>query len=112
MGEIHKRLVIYRTGNDKRPFIKWIGSLKDSKVRGIIKNRLDRLENGVYGDCEPVGEGVKELRIHFGPGYRIYFGEDEATIVVILCGGPKSSQRKDIVAAKSYWADYKERKKQ
>lgn len=95
MGEIHKRLVIYRTGNDKKPFVEWIYSLKDSKVRGVIKTRLDRLENGAYGDCEPVGDGVKESRIHFGPGYRIYFGEDETTIVIILCGGSKSSQRKD-----------------
>lgn len=70
MGEIHKRLVIYRTGNDKRPFIEWIDSLKDSKARGIIKNRL---ENGVYGDCEPVGEGVKEFTNSFRAGLQNLF---------------------------------------
>lgn len=59
-------------------------------------------------NCEPVGEGVLELRIFFGPGYRVYFGEDEGHIVVLLCGGDKSSQKRDIQTAKDYWKEYKE----
>jgi putative addiction module killer protein len=67
-----------------------------------------RLESGLYGDCEPVGEGVSELRMFFGPGYRVYFGEDGDDIVILLCGGDKSSQRRDIKAAKAYWKEYKD----
>ena len=67
---------------------------------------MRRLERGLYGDCEPVGEGVLELRMFFGPGYRVYFGEDAENIVVLLCGGNKVSQKQDIRAAKKYWKDY------
>jgi len=66
----------------------------------LIAARLDRLAYGLLGDVEPVGEGISELRIHFGPGYRVYFRKRGSTVIVLLCGGNKSSQAKDIKAAK------------
>jgi putative addiction module killer protein len=75
-------------------------------VRQRILARLRRLEQGNYGDCEPVGDGVSELRMFFGPGFRVYFGEDAGNIVVLLSGGDKKSQQKDIIQAKVYWEEY------
>ncbi len=69
--------------------------------------RIGRLEYGLYGDCESVGDGVSELRIFLGPGYRVYFAEEVRHIVVLLCGGDKSTQDKDIKTAKTYWKEYK-----
>jgi|SRR5204863_3770210 len=81
-------------------FQKWRIRLKDAKVRALIASRLDRLAFGHAGDVEPVGDGISELRIHYGPGYRIYFQKRGKTIIVLLCGGDKSTQAKDIKAAK------------
>ena len=81
-------------------FRKWRVLLKDERVRGLIASRLDRLSFGHAGDVEPVGQGISELRIHYGPGYRIYFHKRGDTIIVLLCGGDKSTQAKDIKAAK------------
>jgi putative addiction module killer protein len=81
-------------------FRKWRLRLKDHRVRAIIASRLDRLAQGYAGDAEPVGEGISELRIHYGPGYRVYFQRHGSTIVVLLCGGDKSTQAKDIKMAK------------
>ena len=74
-----------------------------------ILARLERLKSGNLGDCRSVGSGVFELRLDFGPGYRIYFGQVSNTIVLLLCGGDKSSQTRDIERAKTYWLEYKER---
>jgi len=82
-------------------------SLEDRKGRSVIRARLDRLEAGNPGDHRSVGEGVQELRIDFGPGYRVYYGEEGSTIVIVLCGGDKSSQEKDVRKAQEYWADYR-----
>lgn len=81
-------------------FRKWWVKLKDERVRGLISSRLSRLAFGLAGDVEPVGEGVSELRIHFGPGYRVYFKRQGVALVFLLCGGDKSSQHKDIETAK------------
>jgi putative addiction module killer protein len=81
-------------------FRKWRTRLKDERARILIASRLDRLAFGLAGDAEPVGQGVSELRIHHGPGYRIYFQKRGGTIIVLLCGGDKSTQAKDIKAAK------------
>jgi len=70
---------------------------------------LLRVEAGNFGDCEPVGDGVTELRIHVGAGYRVYFGRHGKTVVILLCGGDKGSQAADIKRAKDYWADWKRR---
>lgn len=82
-------------------------TLRDQKGRRAILKRVGRLEYGLYGDCEPVGEGVSELRLFIGPGYRVYFGEEADHIIVLLCGGDKSTQDKDIKTAKEYWKEYK-----
>ncbi len=81
-------------------FRKWRMQLKDERVRGLIASRLDRLSFGHAGDIEPVGQGVSELRVHYGPGYRIYFHKRGNTVIVLLCGGDKNTQVKDIKMAK------------
>jgi len=80
-------------------FRKWRTKLKDDRARAVIASRLDRLAFGHAGDAEPVGKGVSELRIHYGPGYRVYFQRRGDTIVVLLCGGDKGSQASDIQTA-------------
>ena len=81
-------------------FRKWWTKLKDERARGVIFARLDRLAYGHHGDVEPVGDGVSELRIHYGPGYRVYFQRRGNLIIVLLCGGDKGSQNRDIRVAK------------
>ncbi len=100
----------YLTRKGKSPFADWLISLRDVKARAIIRVRLDRLRLGNWGDCKSVGAGVQELRVDFGPGYRVYFGQDGDILVLLLCGGTKKSQPKDIQKAKEYWQDYQERK--
>lgn len=81
-------------------FRKWRLRLKDERTRALIASRLDRLAFGHAGDVKPVGDGISELRIHYGPGYRIYFQKRGKTIIVLLCGGDKSTQTRDITTAK------------
>jgi len=100
---------LYENAIGKSPFHEWLIGLKDKKARHVIRARLDRLAYGLAGKCEPVGAGVFELKIYFGPGYRIYFGQAGQTVVVLLCGGDKSTQSKDIETAKSFWSDFKRR---
>ena len=87
-------------------FRKWRLQLKDDRVRALIASRLDRLSFGHTGDAEPVGQGISELRIHYGPGFRIYYQKRGNTIIVLLCGGDKSSQAKDIKTAKKLAAEW------
>lgn len=102
-----KTLIVYVDEYGNEPYVDWIDNLRDKMARKRIQSRLRRLETGLYGDCEPVGGGVFELRLFFGPGYRVYFGEDGDNIVVLLCGGDKSTQKQDIEAAKVYWKECK-----
>lgn len=81
-------------------FAKWEGRLRDKRARTIIATRLARLAYGLPGDVEPVGEGISELRIHYSPGYRIYFQQRNAVLIVLLCGGDKKTQARDIATAK------------
>jgi len=106
---IHKILRNYVTPFGEIPFLRWFNNLKDPVTRLRIRRRLDRIEQGNFGDCEPIGEGVSELRLFFGPGYRIYFAEWDDTIIILFCAGNKSSQKKDIKLAKAYWQELKER---
>lgn len=88
-------------------FRKWQRKLKDETAKALIAARLLRLANGIAGDVAPVGEGVSELRIHYGPGYRIYFKQSGTEIIVLLCGGDKQSQQRDIKTAKALAADWR-----
>lgn len=89
-------------------FLKWRTRLRDERVRALIASRLDRLAFGHAGDVEPVGHGISELRIHYGPGYRIYFHKRGQMIIVLLCGGNKSTQARDIKTAKRLAAEWSE----
>lgn len=80
-------------------FDKWFNALRDRKAKTLVQIRIDRMEDGNFGDCQPVGNGVSELRIHHGAGYRIYFKRSGLEIIVLLVGGDKSSQPKDIKMA-------------
>lgn len=101
-----KHVVIFAKSNGKEPFTDWLYGLRDVMGRKRILARVSRLQQGNYGDCEPVGEGVSELRLFFGAGYRVYFGEHDNNLVVLLSGGDKDSQQKDIEQAKNYWQEY------
>ncbi len=104
-----RELRVYVTEEGREPFSEWLASLRDIKARAKIRVRLDRVSLGNLGDCHGVGEGVQELRIDYGPGYRVYCAQDGATIVLLLCGGDKSTQAKDIETAKRYWSQYRGR---
>jgi len=82
-------------------FAGWLAELADEKAKGLITQRLRRAEEGHFGDVERVGDGVSEMRIHYGPGYRLYFTMRGRVVIVMLCGGDKGSQRRDIARAKS-----------
>lgn len=102
-------LLEYVTEEGVNPFHTWLNSLKDRVARARIRVRLNRVRLGNFGDCKPVGKGVNELRVDYGPGYRVYYGKAETSIVILLCGGSKKSQTKDIHLAQAYWADFQRR---
>jgi len=81
-------------------FAKWMKGLKDRKTRLVINARIRRISVGNFGDSKPVGSGISELRIDYGPGYRVYFTQEGKEIIILLCGGNKSSQSRDIETAK------------
>lgn len=89
-------------------FRRWRKKLGDERARAIIAARLARLAYGHAGDAQSVGEGVSELRIHYGPGYRVYFQRRSAAIIVLLCGGDKATQAKDIETAKRLAKDWRD----
>ncbi len=99
----------YQTAAGERPFVEWLEDLNDRQARTRIEARLARVAVGNFGDVEPVGEGVMELRIDWGPGYRVYFARVGQVIVLLLCGGDKRTQQRDINRAKEYFEDYKAR---
>jgi len=86
--------LFYQDKNGAEPFTNWLHGLKDGTARRQILTRLRRLEQGNFGDCKPVGDGISELRLFFGAGYRVYFGEDKQTIVITLCGGAKPARKR------------------
>ena len=104
-------LKIYETHSGTEPLTDWLKSLKDQKARIAIRMRLDRMRLGNFEYCEPVGEGVSEMKIDLGPGYRVYYGMIGRTIVLLLCGGDKKTQDKDIRRALEFFRDHKQREK-
>lgn len=101
MHNVHPRQVeFYRTSKGKEPVSEWLVSIQDRSTQDRILARLERLESGNLDDYRSVGSGVFELRFQFGSGYRIYFGETDSRIILLLCAGDKSSQTRDIERAK------------
>lgn len=104
-----RRVEIYETESGDAPYEIWFDGIRDAKTQGRIKARIARVRLGNLGDCDAVGDGVSELVLDFGPGYRIYFAQVDKVIVLLLCGGDKSTQKTDIATAKKHWADYQAR---
>src|SRR4051812_1766241 len=102
-------LRIYQTAVGERPFVEWLDALVDRQARARIDARLARVSGGNLGDVVPAGEGVMELRIDWGPGYRVYFARLGQVIVLLLCGGDKRTQQRDIKRAKAYFEDFRTR---
>lgn len=100
-----KEIKIYTAEDGTKPFVDWLESL-DKTIRYRVKERLDRVRLGNFGDHKFIADGVYELRLVFGSGYRIYYGNQGDLLVLLLCGGDKSSQKKDIKKAIEYLKDY------
>ena len=99
----------YQTAEGRVPYSEWLRDM-DSSTAGRVSAYVDRIKSGNFGKSEPVGQGVSELKIDFGPGYRVYYIRDGSMVVVLLCGGDKSSQQADIRQAHEFAADYRRRK--
>lgn len=104
-----KSVLVYRTREGRLPFDEWLRDLGDANAVARVLARLGRVRRGSLGDCKPVGEGVSELRVDYGPGYRVYFSQKGQTLVILLCGGNKRTQDRDIRLAQQYWNDYQQR---
>jgi putative addiction module killer protein len=100
-------VIVYADNKGKEPFTNWLNALSDARTRRRVIMRLRRVEQGYFGDCKHLLDGVFELRFFFGSGYRIYYGKDGDKLVVLLCGGDKSTQQKDILKALNFWNEYK-----
>jgi len=100
----------YVTKEGKKPYDKWLWKLKDLRAKARVAARVDRAARGNFGDYRDLNSGVFELKDDFGPGYRIYFGIDGDEVIILLAGGDKRTQRRDILKAKEYWSDYLSRK--
>ena len=101
----------YRAATGREPFSEWLASLRDRQAKARVLARLERLGVGNFGDCKFLRDGVRELRVDWGPGYRVYFAREGQTVVVLLCGGDKRKQDADIKKAVTLWQEYENRKK-
>jgi putative addiction module killer protein len=107
MNTPETKVLVYSTRDGRCPFDEWLLALKDVRAIDKVDARVARLRAGNFGDCKPVGEGVLELRVHYGPGYRIYCGRRGRAVVLLLCAGDKQSQSRDIARAKRYWREHR-----
>ncbi len=107
-----RTIIVYADGNGKEPVTDWLETFKDKRMRTRILRRINRIEQGIFGDHRHImgGEGVWEIRLDFGPGYRLYYAEDGVTVVLLICAGEKKSQNRDIKKAISCWRDYRVKK--
>lgn len=106
---MYKEIRYFQTNIGRKPFIEAVDAIKDKTLKAQINNRLARVSLGNYGDYKSLGDGIYELRIHYGGGYRVYFSEVDKTIILLLMAGPKRTQSKDIKIAKAYWAEFQEK---
>ena len=104
-----KELRVFETVDGRRPFDQWLDSLRDKLTVARIASRLNRVALGNLGDVKSIGGGVSELRLAFGSGYRVYFGQDGDRIILLLCGGDKGTQERDIRVARIYLEEYRRR---
>jgi len=102
-------LVNYKTLEGREPFQRWFGDL-DVHAAAKVTTALKRIAAGSFSDVKPVGSGVLERRIDWGPGYRVYFGRHGSRLVILLAGGTKQRQQQDIAVARARWADFKRRR--
>ena len=102
-------VLIYQSTYRRKPFLDWLEALKDRQARARIRTRINRLALGNVGDHRALEGGIVELRIDWGPGYRVYFARAGNAILLLLCGGDKATQQRDIEHAKTYFQDYKAR---
>ena len=109
MEPVERELDYYHMADGRVPYWDWYRSLRDTKTRETVNVRLARVRVGNFGHCEPVGEGVVELKIDYGSGYRVYLGQVGLRMVFLLTGGDKYTQDKDIRKAKVFWHDYQAR---
>jgi len=105
--EVKYIIKLYEDKKGEEPFVLWISSLKDISMQARVKNRIKRIQLGNFGDCKSIDKSIFELRLNFGPGYRVYFAKESNVVVLLLCGGNKKTQNKDIKKAKMYWDNYK-----
>lgn len=103
MTETPYQLEYYLEDNGSAPFAEWLSGLRDRNAHARISARLNRLKLGNFGIAKSLGDGVNELKIDYGPGYRLYYAMNGKTVVLLLIGGDKSTQTQDIKVAKSYW---------
>lgn len=101
------QLLRYRRADGREPFTEWLEAICDKATQARIRLRLRQVEAGNFGDFQPVGEGVIELRIHVGAGFRVYCGRHGSSIVLLLSGGDKGSQVADIIRARDFWSEWK-----
>jgi putative addiction module killer protein len=106
-----KSILVYRTREGRLPFNEWLHALNDQNAVARILARLGRVRRGNSGDSRLLGEGLAELRVDYGPGCRVYFGQRGQALVILLCGGDKRTQERDIRQARQYWGDYKQRER-
>ncbi len=104
-------LRIYTDEQHRQPLTQWLDDLRDVRARAQIRARLTRVAAGNLGDCKPLRDGVQELKIDYGPGYRVYLSRQGSVMVILLCGGDKSDQSRDIERAIGYLNDWKQRGK-
>ena len=109
MEVIPRHVRNYVTPDGREPYEEWVNSYRNRKTRAIIRERINRLHLGNFGDYKRLTADLYELRIHYGPGYRVYFGMVDRVIVILLCGGSKKTQRRDIERAKEYWEELRRR---
>jgi len=101
----------YRDAQGRAPLTQWIDALKDIRARAQIRARLARVASGNFGECKPVRDGVQELKIDYGPGYRVYLSRQGPVLVLLLCGSDKTDQSRAIKQAIDYLNDWKQRGK-